>query len=248
MAESNKDVIIEAKGLEVSFLIQNHGINSLKQYLLSLGRVKLFERKKVLKGVDLQIYRGECFGLLGKNGSGKSTLLRTLAGIMAPEKGSIKVYGRIAPVLSLGVGLEPEMTGLENIRLCGTLMGLTKKELEASMEKIINFSELGENIHMQVKRYSSGMMARLAFSIAVAVDPEILIIDEVLSVGDMGFQQKCAARIQEIKEKGSTIIFVSHNHHEVVKMCNRAAYLKDGVIEKVGDVKEVAEIYEASFL
>jgi ABC-type polysaccharide/polyol phosphate transport system ATPase subunit len=243
----NKEVIIKASGLEVSFLIQKAGLSSLKQYLFSLGRLKMFEEKKILRGIDLEIYRGECFGLLGKNGSGKSTLLRTLAGIIPPNKGIIKINGRIAPLLALGVGLEPEMSGIENIKLCCTFMGLTQKEIVKCTPDIIAFSELGHDIHMQTKRYSSGMMARLAFSMAVATKPEILVVDEALAVGDAGFQNKCMNRINELRAGGTTIIYVSHNHEEIKKLCDRVAWLKDGRIEMVGDVHKVGDLYMEQF-
>jgi ABC-type polysaccharide/polyol phosphate transport system ATPase subunit len=247
MSIPGKEIAIDAKGLEVSFLIQKQGLSSIKQYLMSFGGQKMFEKKPILKGVDIEIYKGECFGLLGKNGSGKSTLLRTLAGIIPPDKGTIKINGRIAPLLALGVGLEQEMSGIENIKLCCTLMGLTKKEIKDNLPAIIEFSELGNDVHMQVKRYSSGMMARLAFSMVVATNPEILVVDEALAVGDLGFQNKCMIRINELRAAGTTIIYVSHNHEEIKKLCNRAAWLKDGIIEKIGDVTEVGEAYMEQF-
>lgn len=247
MNKPNREIAIKAEGLEVSFLIQKQGLTSIKQYLLSFGGQKMFEEKIILRGVDIEIYKGECFGLLGKNGSGKSTLLRTLAGIITPDKGKITINGRIAPLLALGVGLEMEMSGIENIRLCCTLMGLTKKEINKNLPAIIEFSELGNDVNMQVKRYSSGMMARLAFSMVVASNPEILVVDEALSVGDMGFQAKCMARINELREGGATIIYVSHNHEEIKKLCNRAAWLKDGRIEKIGEVHEVGDAYQEQF-
>ncbi|MEA3496789.1 MAG: ABC transporter ATP-binding protein [Bacteroidota bacterium] len=248
MTESKQNIIIEAKDLEFSYLIQPQGINSIKEYLLSFGRHKMFEKKQVLKGVNIEIQKGECVGLMGRNGSGKSTLLRVLAGIIKAEKGSVKVKGRIAPMLALGVGLEAEMTGAENIWLGGTILGLSRKEIQSSINKIIDFSELSKkDISMQVKRYSTGMMARLAFSIAVATDPEILFIDEVLTVGDIGFQNKCYARINEIRNSGSTIIFVSHFHSEIAKVCTRAVCIENGKIVFDGTVQEVGEFYNAQF-
>jgi ABC-type polysaccharide/polyol phosphate transport system ATPase subunit len=212
-----------------------------------LGRKKLFHEKEVLRGIDLKVYRGESVGLFGKNGSGKSTFLRILAGIIAPDKGSVKVYGRIAPVLALGVGFEMEMTGVENIRLLGSLIGMTRKEISNSLGYIREFSELGEAIDMQVKRYSSGMMARLAFSIATAGSPEIIIIDEALAVGDKGFQDKCMDRIMEIKDNGGTLLFVSHSVAEVKRFCSKAVLLKNGIIEQVGTVDEVGDSYLKMF-
>ncbi|NNM15248.1 MAG: ATP-binding cassette domain-containing protein, partial [Bacteroidia bacterium] len=183
--QENNEIIIDIKNLNFSFLVQSYGINSVKQWLLSLGIKKLFEKKKVLHDINLQIEKGDCFGLIGKNGSGKSTLLRAVAGIIEQDSGEITVRGKVAPMLALGVGLEPELSGLENIKLLCTLIGYTKDEYEESLKNIIAFSELNEqSINMQVKRYSTGMMSRLAFSIAVANTPEVLIVDEALSVGD----------------------------------------------------------------
>jgi ABC-type polysaccharide/polyol phosphate transport system ATPase subunit len=244
---NNREIVIQAKDIEVSFLIQKQGVSSIKQYLLSFGGKKMFEKRKVLRGISLDIYKGECFGLIGKNGSGKSTLLRTLAGIILPDKGTVKITGRIAPLLALGAGLEMEMTGFENIRLCTTLMGMSKKEINNSMQAIIDFTELGNDIHMQVKRYSAGMMARLAFSMVVATDPDILVVDEALAVGDQGFQNKCIARINELIQKGTTILYVSHNYEEIKKLCNRAAWIHNGLVEKIGDVTEVGEAYMQQF-
>lgn len=243
----NKEIAIEAKGIEVSFMIQKQGMGSLKQYLLSFGRKKMFERKKILKGIDLTVYKGDCIGLLGNNGSGKSTLLRTIAGVIPLEKGTIKVYGRLAPMLSLGAGLEYEMSGVENIRLICTLMGIPQKDIDNSMQEIIDFSELGENIHMQVKRYSSGMMARLSFSMIVATNPEILIVDEALAVGDKGFKNKCMAKIDEFRANGTTILYVSHQFSEVQKLCNRVIWIKDGLVEREGGVEEIGDAYLAQF-
>ncbi|MFN6943709.1 MAG: ABC transporter ATP-binding protein [Cytophagaceae bacterium] len=243
----DNSIVIEAKGVEVSYLIQNEGLSSMRQFLMTFGRRRLFQEKHVLKGIDLDVYKGECLGFLGRNGCGKSTLLKTLAGIITPDKGQIRVNGRIAPMLGLGIGLETELSGMENIKLCGALMGLTKKEINSSLEYILEFSELGKDINMQVKRYSSGMMARLGFSISVAIQPDILIIDEALSVGDQGFQQKCFKRIQELKMAGTTILFVSHSEQEVLKLCNRAAWIKDGIVELIGPAEEVVSEYRKIF-
>ena len=244
-----KEIAIQAKNISVSFLIQRHGINNFKDFVLTMGIKSPFEKKTVLKGLDLTIYKGESFGVMGKNGSGKSTFLRTIAGIMQTDEGELFVNGRVAPLMALGVGLEPELSGYENIKLVATLMGFSKKELKNSMQSIIDFSELTEDeMDMQVKRYSSGMMARLAFSIAVATDPEILIVDEALAVGDMGFRQKCAKRINEIKQAGCTIIYVSHHFDEIKNICTRAAFLDNGKIAKIGPVDEICAYYEEQLI
>lgn len=242
-----REKVIEVSGLKVSFLIQPDGISSIKQFLFSLGSKKLFTRKSVLKGLDLEIYKGECVGILGRNGSGKSTLLRTLAGIITPDEGQVNVQGRVAPMLGLGVGLEPELTGLENIELLGILRGLTKAEVQKSSADIIDFSELGEDIHLQVKRYSSGMTARLAFAIATTRQPDILIVDEALGVGDSGFQQKCFNRIDQLRKQGTTILYVSHHMSELRRICDRAVFMVDGKIEYSGEVETAIEKYQAQF-
>ena len=238
------EVLVQAKDLSVSFMVTKHGINNIKDFIFTFGIKKPFERKVVLKNLDLTIYRGESFGIMGRNGSGKSTLLRAISGIMKADEGSITVNGKVAPMMALGVGLEPELTGEENIKLLGTLMGFTNREIKDSIENIIDFSELSQDdIKKQVKRYSAGMMARLTFSITVARDPEILIVDEALTVGDLGFKRKCAKRIQDIRDAGGTIIYVSHHLEEIEQICTRACFLKDGKILKTGSPKEIGQLY-----
>ncbi|NEQ48866.1 MAG: ABC transporter ATP-binding protein [Leptolyngbya sp. SIO3F4] len=247
--QSDREPAVVAEDLHVGFLIQRQGINNFKDFIFRFGIGRPFERKEVLTGLNLTIYKGECFGIMGRNGSGKSTFLRSVAGIMPIRSGSLKVYGRVAPMMALGVGFEPELSGYENIRLLGVLMGLTRKQAEASIEAVQDFSELTtDHLEMQVKRYSSGMMARLAFAITVANDPEILIIDEALAVGDLGFQKKCAVRIDQIRESGGTIIYVSHHEKEIRRICDRACFLEDGKVGKVGDVEEILAYYEAQLV
>ncbi|MEM9022458.1 MAG: ABC transporter ATP-binding protein [Bacteroidota bacterium] len=239
--------MIEARDLHVGFLVQQQGVNSLKDFLLSFGMRKPFVRKPVLKGIDLEIHRGECVGIIGLNGSGKSTLLRVIAGIITPEKGTMNVHGEVAPLLALGVGLEPDLTGYENINMLATLMGLSKRQIKGSVDSIIEFSGLSdEHINMQVKRYSTGMMARLAFAISVAEKPEILIVDEALAVGDLGFQRKCAARINEIRDEGSTIVYVAHHIAEIKRICTRAICIHEGKIVMTGPVDEALDFYKSS--
>jgi ABC-type polysaccharide/polyol phosphate transport system ATPase subunit len=239
-----KEVIIEAKNLSVGFMVTKHGMSNLKDFLITFGVKKLFENREVIQGLDLTIYKGECFGIMGKNGCGKSTLLRAISGVMKPSKGSLIVKEKVAPMMALGVGLEPELTGYENIRLLGTLMGHTQKEIKKFLPYIVEFSELSDyDLNSQAKRYSQGMLARLAFSITVAKDPEILIVDEALTVGDLGFKQKCRKRINEIKALGGTIIFVSHHLEDMRSLCTRGCFMKDGKIDKIGDMEEIMEYY-----
>ena len=242
--QQGKNIVIKAKDLHVSFTIQKQGIKSIKSFLLSMGFQSPFEKKPVLKGVNLEVEKGECLAVMGRNGCGKSTLLRAVAGIMTPTSGSLEVKGRVAPLMTLGVGFEMELTGRENIELVGTLMGFTKDQLKESINNIIVFSELtSEEIDMQMKRYSSGMISRLAFSIAAANTPDVLIVDEALAVGDLGFREKCEERIKQIKREGTTILYVSHHLDEIKNICTRAIFMEEGVITAQGSVDEICEYY-----
>lgn len=238
--------MIELSGVTVDYLVQRHGFRSIKSYLTSFGSRKLLERRRILHDVDLAIGRGECFGVIGRNGSGKSTLLRLLAGIVEPTAGSAVIRGRVAPMLALGVGLEPELSGSENVRLCRSLMGHEAGEWEMVDRYVRDFAGLtGQELSMQVKRYSTGMMARLGFSIATATAPDILLIDEVLAVGDVAFQQQCYRRIDELKKGGCTIVFVTHFLSEIQRICDRAACMEAGTVVKVGTTHEVGSHYHA---
>jgi ABC-type polysaccharide/polyol phosphate transport system ATPase subunit len=240
----NSEFIIDCQNLNVSFYIQGHGMGSFKEFILSLGTKKPFVRKQVLFDLNLQIKRGECFGILGRNGSGKSTLLRVLSGIIKPDSGVLHINGQVAPLLALGVGLEQELSGYENIELCSSLMRIPAEKIKKSIDYIRDFSELtDEQLSMQVKRYSSGMLSRLGFAIAVAYDPEIFIIDEALSVGDLFFREKCYKRINEIMTSGATIIFVSQEPSELKKICKRGMILENGKIKFIGTINEIEPIY-----
>lgn len=245
---STGDNVITVRDLHVNFWISGAGIYSFKDVVMSMGRQRALQKKQVLKGLNLDIKRGDCFALMGKNGSGKSTLLRTLAGIITPESGTIEIKGSVAPLLTIGAGLENELSGYENIKILGTLIGMRGKELKEAVDIIKDFSELSDDdLRMQIKRYSAGMMARLAFSISVCRIPDILIVDEALSVGDQGFQVKCADRINEMKAAGTTIIYVSHSLTELKRICTIGACLENGQIAKIGSIDEVGEYYNQSF-
>ena len=240
-------VIIDVKNVEVCFYIHGEGINSFKQWLFSFGTKKLFKKKTVLSGITFQVNKGDCVGFLGSNGSGKSTILKVIAGVVPTESGSIQVNGKVAPMLALGVGLQAELSGYENIKIVCALMGMESRRVKGLMESIIDFSELSdEDLKMQIKRYSSGMKARLGFAMAVVEQPEILIIDEALSVGDAPFREKCNTRIDEIREKGTTILFVSHGISDVKRICNKAVWLDGGKIVSSGDVETVTKMYQNS--
>ncbi len=224
----------------------DQGINSVKDYVLKLGFVKPFVKRKVLEQVSFEVKPGEVVGILGKNGTGKSSLLKCVAGILKSYHGKVEVEGRIAPMLAIGAGIEMELTGLENIKLITSLMGVPASR--EKIDEIIAFSELSiEDLKRQVKTYSTGMISRLSFSIAVSENPDILLVDEVLAVGDSGFQEKCMKRINDIKEAGSTILFVSHSPDDVRNICTRTICIDRGRIVFDGDVEAGLEVYRKQF-
>lgn len=199
---------------------------------------------KALQDVDLELKKGEVLGILGKNGAGKSTLLKIITGVATPSSGDIKINGKISSLLELGAAFNQELTGMENIYQNGQIMGLSKDEIKEKEKEIIEFADIGEHIYQPVKTYSSGMFARLAFSCAINVDPDILIVDEVLSVGDMSFQLKCFKKFEQFKQAGKSIIFVSHNIADILKNCNRSIVLTKGIKVFDGGVKEGVDFYK----
>lgn len=243
----NTDTIIKVENITVSFWQNNVGVYSLKD--LITHRKSPFKSRTILNGISLEIKRGDSLGIVGRNGSGKSTLLRTLAGVIKPETGKITVTGTFAPILAIGAGLELELTGYENISLMLALYGTKNKKTDAeTVAYIKDFSELSEEVlRMPAKQYSSGMLARLAFSISIANVADILIIDEVLAVGDQGFQHKCMDKIFEMKAQGKTILFVSHFPEDVQKICNTAILLEHGVITHHGSAAEICDKYRQLF-
>jgi lipopolysaccharide transport system ATP-binding protein len=209
-----------------------------------LERVRKHKAKRVLTDVSLEIRRGESFGVIGLNGSGKSTLLGMIAGVLLPNAGTVTTQGRVCPLLQLGAGFHMELTGRENIMLNGVLLGMTRREVAARRASIIEFSELGDMIHEPARTYSSGMLARLGFSVAVHVDPEVLLIDEVLAVGDEAFQGKCLARIREFHANGATSVLVSHDLAIIEKICDRVGLIHASQLAAVGSPAEVLPIYK----
>lgn len=208
-----------------------------------LGKEKNIKEFYALKGVSFEINKGECVGIIGHNGAGKSTLLKLLTGVAFPTSGEIEINGRLASMLELGSGFNPELTGMENIYFNGSLNGLTKEEIDGKLKEILDFADIGNFIEQPVKNYSSGMFARLAFAVAINVDPDILIVDEILSVGDVGFQVKCMEKFNEFKKKGKTILYVSHGLGTVKKFCDRAIWLQKGEVVDDGNSVIVVERY-----
>jgi len=233
---------IEIKELRKQFRLSHTG--SIKTALLWWRKRKI-EQLEVLRGIDLEVRPGECVAVIGRNGAGKSTLLSLLARVYKPTSGSIQVHGRIAPLLELGAGFHPDLTGIENIFFNGIILGLTRQAIRDRMEQIIDFSELRRHIDAPVRTYSSGMLARLGFSIAMHVDAEVLLIDEVLAVGDFEFERKCFAKIDEFKASGGTILFVSHEMPDVRRVATRCVWLKGGQIKAEGLPDEIIPMYEA---
>jgi ABC-type polysaccharide/polyol phosphate transport system ATPase subunit len=221
-----------------------HERNQYLKAAILKGRRARYEEFWALKGVDFQVPTGSTFGVIGSNGSGKSTLLKTMAGILVPEKGSVKIEGRVSALLELGAGFHPELTGRENVYLNGAILGLTKKEVAARFDDIVEFAGLPDFIDTPVKNYSSGMFVRLGFAVAAHVDPEVLLIDEVLSVGDESFQRRCAEKIDEFRRDGRTIVFVSHGLGQVAQLCQDAAWIDKGELKMMGPSAEVISAYQ----
>ena len=241
---TNSNIAIDVKDLHKSFKLPTEQAFGLKQALFNrLRGIKGYKEQKVLKGLNLEIKRGEFVGIVGRNGSGKSTLLKILAGIYYPEKGKVTINGNLVPFIELGVGFNPELTGRENVYMNGALLGFSNKEMETMYNDIWKFAELEEFQDQKLKNYSSGMQVRLAFSIAIRARGDILLLDGVLAVGDAAFQQKCNEYFASLKNKNQTVILVTHSMDNVRKFCNRAILIDDGKILKDGTPNKVADAY-----
>jgi len=238
------DPVILLENVSKHFLLYHHITGGLKSFLFNLPKSLQLVRNsqfEVLTDISLEVQRGETFGIIGKNGSGKSTTLGLIAGVLSPSKGRVVVRGRISPLLELGGGFHPELTGRENIILSGVLLGLRRMEVVAKIEEIVEFADIGDFIDQPIRVYSSGMLARLGFSMVASLDPEILLIDEILAVGDLNFQEKCLNRMMAFKKSGVTMVLVSHTMEDVVRMCDRVAWIEDHRIKKQGNAREVVE-------
>ena len=238
----NNSISIDVNHVTKTFKLYSDKPQTLKEKLVR-GFKNKTEVRTVLKDINLKIKKGETVALIGVNGSGKSTLLKLMTRIIYPNKGTLKTYGKLTSLLELGAGFHPDFTGRENIYFNASIFGLTKAEIDQRVEKVIEFSELGEFIDNPVRTYSSGMYMRLAFSVAINVDAEILLIDEILAVGDQHFQDKCFAKLEELKNQGKTIVIVSHSLNSIKKLCNRAVWLYDGKIRMDGKTENVIDEY-----
>lgn len=236
------DVAIEVKNVKKTFNVYYDKTNTIKEKILFWNKSKK-EVRTVLEGINLKIKKGEVVALIGVNGSGKSTLLKLMTKIIYPNEGTVETYGKLTSLLELGAGFHPDFSGRENIYFNASIFGLTRKEIDKRIEQIIEFSELQGFIDNPVRTYSSGMYMRLAFSVAINVDAEILLIDEILSVGDQHFQEKCFKKIEDLKAEGKTIVFVTHGMGSVRRFCTRAVWLHQGKIKLDGDVDTVIEKY-----
>lgn len=243
MKENENNIAIKVEHVDKSFTVYYDRANTLKERLLFLTRNKRKEKRQILKDINLEIKKGETVALIGVNGSGKSTLLKLMTQIIFPNKGTIETHGKLTSLLELGAGFHPDFSGRENIYFNASIFGLTKKEIDNRLNQIIEFSELGELIDNPVRTYSSGQYMRLAFSVAINVDAEILLIDEILSVGDQHFQEKCFKKMKELKAEGKTMVFVTHSMESVRNLCDRAVWLYEGKVKMDGDTQEVIKEY-----
>ena len=245
--EVGRDIAVHLENVSVRYKIPMEPIRSFKEYMIRRlkGQVDYWELW-ALRGVSLDVRRGEVFGIIGRNGSGKSTLLKVMARVLKPTTGRVWMKGRVVPLLELGAGFHPELTGRENIYLNATLLGYSRAEIEKAYSSIVEFAEIGDFINAPLRTYSSGMVARLGFAVAMAWQPDILLIDELLAVGDEAFQQKCKDRIAEFQQQGVTVLLVSHDLGQVAAMCQRAMWLDHGEVQAIGEAEDVVEKYRHS--
>ena len=237
--------IIEVNHVTMKFNLMEEKVDTLKEYIVKLMKGKLMYNEFVaLNDVSFSIDKGEAFGLVGFNGAGKSTMLKVLAGVLKPTEGQVIVRGNIAPLIEVGAGFDPELTAMENVFLNGAILGHNKVFLQEHFDAIIDFAELRDFVNVPVKNFSSGMYSRLGFAIATEVRPDILIVDEVLSVGDYQFQQKCEDRISRMMRAGTTVILVSHEIHTVEKICNKVAWLEHGRLRDIGGAERICNEYQ----
>ena len=243
----NNENAVELRNIKMQFNMSKEKLESLKEYFLkAIKRQLFFEKFTALDDVSFDIKKGDVFGIVGLNGCGKSTTLKIISGILEPTDGSVETSGIIAPLIELGAGFDMELTARENIYLNGSVLGHSKKFMDEKFDEIVDFSEMREFLDVPMKNYSSGMVARIGFAIATVIIPDILIVDEILAVGDFLFQRKCEERIKEIIEGDTTVIIVSHAIEQIERLCNRCVWLENGKIKMIGETKEVCDAYKKS--
>lgn len=239
------ETMVDVNDVSIMFRLYRENVDNLKEFMIKkIKRQISYDEFWALSNVDFHVQRGEAVALVGKNGSGKSTLLKTIAGVLKPTKGSVEIKGTVAPMIELGAGFDMDLTATENVYLNGAILGYPREMLDENMEKIIEFSELRDFMDVPIKNFSSGMFARLGFAVATIYTPDILIVDEILSVGDWQFQAKCHRRIQEMLEQGTTLLFVSHSMDQVRQVCNRAILLEHGHMIMDDKVDKVCDYFE----
>lgn len=237
-------VVIDVNNVTIRFNLANQKVDNLKEYVIRMIKKELmFQEFLAVKNVSFQVKAGEAWGIIGTNGSGKSTLLKAVSGILKPYRGSIKIKGSVAPLIELGAGFDANLTARENIYLNGCVLGHTDKYMREHFDEIVDFAELHQFLDSPIKNYSSGMKARLGFAVATMVRPEILIVDEILSVGDYAFRKKCEQRMNEMLSGGTTLLYVSHSLDEVKRLCDHAIWLDKGEMRMIGEAKEVCDAY-----
>ena len=243
--ETNQETIIHLDNVSVRYRVPHERIGTFKEYAIrTLQRRVRYDEFWALRNIDLGLAKGEILGIIGRNGAGKSTLAKVVARVLHPTTGRVWIKGHVAPLLELGAGFHPELTGRENVFLNGTLLGFTRREMQEKFDRIVEFAELGTFIDAPLRTYSSGMVGRLGFAVATDITPDILILDEILSVGDEAFARKCTARMEDFRDRGATILLVTHNLVAVREMCQRALWLDHGIIRTIGPAEDVVIQYQ----
>lgn len=242
-----QECMIKVEHVSMKFNLASERVDNIKEYVIKTIKKQIaYDEFWALSDVSFEVRRGESLGLIGLNGSGKSTMLKTIAGVLKPTKGKVMIQGNVAPLIELGAGFDMDLTARENVYLNGALLGYSRGEMERHYEDIVTFSELEDFMNVPVKNFSSGMVSRLAFAIATIGTPDILIVDEVLSVGDFHFQEKCEQRIRKMLDQGTTLLFVSHSIDQVMMLCNKVVWLEHGKVKRFGDSKDIGEEYSRS--